>query len=146
MLAFRNSAALSDLKGCGEGRSEMKEQDVDRHIGARIRRVRRFMGWTQSELASTIGVSYQQIQRYEAGGDRIYSARVRAVPQANGAPVEYFFDGLAVESGPASPGAADRGRSPRSDSVIDVVTLFFSLGDAARRRLLKMASALEPAA
>jgi transcriptional regulator with XRE-family HTH domain len=104
-------------------------QDICRHVGRRLKSVRRFLGWTQSDLAKAIGVSFQQIQRYEAGDDTIYAARLGAIADAAGAPIEYFFDGLAV--GSESPNGAP-----------DVIWLFASLSAGARKRVLSLAATL----
>jgi transcriptional regulator with XRE-family HTH domain len=104
-------------------------REIDRHVGARIVRVRRFMGWTQSDLAGAIGVSFQQIQRYEAGGATIYAARLGAIADATGADVEYFFDG-------------SRAGSEAPNGAADVVLLFASLSASARQQLLGLAGTL----
>ena len=71
--------------------------DIDRHIGARCRRI--MVGYSQQQMADLIGVTYQQVYKYERGLNRISTSRLFDIAQALGVPVEYFFEGLS--SGPA---------------------------------------------
>jgi len=70
--------------------------DVDRFIGKRIRRRRRLLGLTQQQLAEAVGTRFQQIQRYEAGSNRIPASRLYETAVALGVPIQYFFEGLVV--------------------------------------------------
>jgi len=76
----------------GPGRS--RAQDVDRHVGARMRERRIMLGLTQQQMAELIGVTYQQAHKYEKGINRIASGRLYNIAQALGVDVGYFFEGL----------------------------------------------------
>jgi transcriptional regulator with XRE-family HTH domain len=69
-------------------------QDVDRHVGARMRERRIMLGLTQHHLAKLIGVTYQQAHKYENGINRMAAGRLYKVAQVLGVDVSYFFEGL----------------------------------------------------
>lgn len=74
--------------------ASMNEDDVNLHLGRRIRRRRRMLGLTQSQLGGICGVGYQQIQKYETADSRIFAAQLWRVAEALGQPVSYFYEGL----------------------------------------------------
>ena len=73
---------------------------VDRLVGARMRLRRQSLGMSQTELGEKIGVTFQQIQKYELGSNRVGASRLASVATALGVPVTFFFEELktAVES------------------------------------------------
>ena len=75
-------------------RSSGRTQDIDRHVGARVRERRIMMGLTQQQLADLIGVTYQQAHKYERGINRVSAGRLYEIAQVLSVPVGYFFDGI----------------------------------------------------
>jgi transcriptional regulator with XRE-family HTH domain len=71
-----------------------RAQDIDRHIGARLRQQRLMNGLTQQKMADLIGVTYQQAHKYENGVNRIAAGRLYIIAQVLGVDVSYFFEGL----------------------------------------------------
>jgi transcriptional regulator with XRE-family HTH domain len=71
--------------------------EIDRHLGKRLRQRRRMLGQTQQQIAEAVGVRFQQIQKYECGANRISAARLWLLAKALEAPVASFFDGLTEE-------------------------------------------------
>jgi transcriptional regulator with XRE-family HTH domain len=69
--------------------------EIDFHIGKRMRRRRRLLGLTQQQLADACGVRFQQIQKYECGANRVSAARLWRIAGALETPVSYFYEGLA---------------------------------------------------
>jgi transcriptional regulator with XRE-family HTH domain len=67
---------------------------VDRHVGRQLRARRLALGLTQQQLARLIGVTYQQLQKYETGANRLTAERLLAVARALDVAVDYFFDRL----------------------------------------------------
>jgi len=67
---------------------------VDRHVGQRIRQRRRALGLSQGTLAARLGISFQQVQKYERGTNRVSASMLLATARALHAPVAAFFDGL----------------------------------------------------
>jgi transcriptional regulator with XRE-family HTH domain len=66
----------------------------DALIGARIRRRREELGFTQSELGALAGVTYQQVQKYERGDNRVSGSMLYRIARALGSSVQYFFQDL----------------------------------------------------
>jgi transcriptional regulator with XRE-family HTH domain len=86
-------------------RSTQRTQDIDCHVGARIRERRIMLGLTQQQIADMIGVTYQQAHKYERGINRISAGRLFEIARVLSVPISYLFDGLddAEEANPHSP-------------------------------------------
>ena len=69
--------------------------NLDAEIGRRLRQARLAENLTQDGLAQRLGISFQQVQKYENGANRVSSSRLWAIGNALGVPVTYFFEGLA---------------------------------------------------
>ena len=67
---------------------------TDIHVGTRLREIRLMRGMTQTELSEKLGISFQQVQKYEKGTNRIGSSRLWDMAQVLGTPIESFFEGL----------------------------------------------------
>jgi transcriptional regulator with XRE-family HTH domain len=74
---------------------------VDLHVGARIRMRRRLQGVSQEKLAEALGLTFQQVQKYERGANRVSASKLYEIAAMLKAPVAYFFDGLADPAGEA---------------------------------------------
>ena len=68
--------------------------DVDIHVGMLIRRRRAEVEMTQAHLADKIGVTFQQVQKYETGRNRVSASRPFGIAAVLGVPVQHFFDGI----------------------------------------------------
>ncbi len=66
---------------------------IDQHVGAKIRLRRRTLGITQEALAQMLGLTFQQVQKYERAGNRTSASRLYDLSRALKVPVSYFFDG-----------------------------------------------------
>ncbi|OLP59630.1 hypothetical protein BJF93_11160 [Xaviernesmea oryzae] len=81
--------------------SGVKEANpVDVHVGNQIRIRRMLMKITQSDLGAQVGVTFQQIQKYELGKNRVSASRLQTMASILGVPVAYFFTGLRDRSEP----------------------------------------------
>lgn len=69
-------------------------QIADVHIGHRVREARLAKGLSQTELGKELGISFQQVQKYEKGTNRIGSGRLWGISRILGTPVSFFFEGL----------------------------------------------------
>ena len=69
-----------------------RAQDIDRHVGARMRERRIMLGLTQQQMADLIGVTYQQAHKYEKGINRIAAGRLSSIAKALGVEVGFFFE------------------------------------------------------
>ena len=74
-----------------------RAEDIDRHVGARVRERRIMLGLTQQVMAELIGVTYQQAHKYEKGINRIAAGRLHQIARALGVEVGYFFEGVGTE-------------------------------------------------
>jgi transcriptional regulator with XRE-family HTH domain len=67
---------------------------VDVHIGQKVRTRRNLLGLSQTELADAAGITFQQIQKYEKGVNRVGASRLQQFSEALGVPPSYFFEGV----------------------------------------------------
>jgi len=72
---------------------------VDLHVGDRIRERRTLLGLTQTDVADAMGLSFQQIQKYESGGNRISAGRLFQIACLLDVDIDYFFEDLVAEDG-----------------------------------------------
>ena len=70
---------------------------IDRHVGQRVRLRRKMLRLTQTDLASAIGLTFQQVQKYEKGTNRIGSGRLYQLALVLKVPVSFFFEDLPTE-------------------------------------------------
>jgi transcriptional regulator with XRE-family HTH domain len=117
--------------------------DIDLHLGKRLRRRRRLLGLTQQQLAIAVGVRFQQIQKYECGANRISAARLWQLSEALEVPVSYFFDGLAeAQDSTANDPSEGGGEMFARKETLDLIRAYYQLGERPRRRLLDLARSL----
>ena len=102
--------------GAPSRRSSGRTQDIDRHVGARVRERRIMLGLTQQQLADLIGVTYQQAHKYERGINRVSAGRLYEIAQVLSVGVGYFFDGLQAQS--------TRAISPRERMCLELARNF----------------------
>jgi transcriptional regulator with XRE-family HTH domain len=121
--------------------------DIDLHLGRRLRRRRRLLGLTQQQLAATVGIRFQQIQKYECGANRISAARLWQLSEALEIPIGYFYDGLIEvqarreREALAAPEARSGEMMARKETM-DLIRAYYQLGERPRRRLLDLAKSL----
>ncbi len=68
-----------------------KANDIDFFVGQRILMRRNLLGWDQKKLADKLGISFQQLQKYEQGKNRISASRLWDISRALGVPIDFFF-------------------------------------------------------
>jgi transcriptional regulator with XRE-family HTH domain len=112
------SATGSDLPyaAAASRRAGGRTQDIDHHVGARVRERRIMLGLTQQQLADLIGVTYQQAHKYERGINRVSAGRLYEIAQVLSVPVGYFFDGIE--------GQSSRAVSPRERMCLELARNF----------------------
>jgi len=113
---------------------------IDRLVGQRLRWRRRELRLTQEKLGVLLGLTFQQVQKYEKGVNRISAGRLYEVAAALGVPVGYFYDG-ASEFLPGNDARvaedAEPGQTPvLSPDTIELVTAYESIIDPAMRKTL----------
>src|SRR4051795_3003331 len=120
---------------------------VDRHVGSRVRMRRMLVGMSQEKLGDSLGITFQQIQKYEKGTNRIGASRLHQIARVLGVPIEFFYEGA-----PQMEGAAGLGENPSPSYVadflstaegIELMKAFISVEDSkVRRRIVDLAKAL----
>ncbi len=91
------------------GQGPRRVRPVDLHVGTRVRQRRVLLGMTQTDLANTVGLTFQQVQKYEKGTNRISASRLYGLSQLFGVTVEYFFEDMPPDVVSISP-AKGRGK------------------------------------
>ena len=115
---------------------------VDLHIGQRVRHRRWLLGMTQQQLAQSVGIRFQQIQKYESGANRVSASRLWDLSQALDIPVSFFFEGLANgNSEMTGQGNVEAGVLQNKETM-DLIRAYYGLDEGPRRRLLDLAKAL----
>jgi transcriptional regulator with XRE-family HTH domain len=71
---------------------------VDKHVGARLRMRRVLMAMSQEKLGEALGITFQQVQKYEKGTNRIGASRLQQAARILGVPVNFFFEGAQPDS------------------------------------------------
>jgi transcriptional regulator with XRE-family HTH domain len=117
--------------------------DIDLHVGKRLRRRRRLLGLTQQQLAESVGIRFQQIQKYECGANRVSASRLFELAESLDVPVQYFYEGLSHRDEAANEGALAADVLSQKETV-DLIRAYYRLGERPRKRLLELAKSLEP--
>ena len=122
-------------------------EDFNKHLGNMLKMRRLALGFTQTKVAKAINVTFQQIQKYECGANRITSGRLFDLSRALNVKVQYFFDGLAemLDAGvtPANDTEGLEGDILSQKETLELVRAYYRLSERPRRRLLELAKALE---
>jgi transcriptional regulator with XRE-family HTH domain len=105
---------------------------IDVHVGARIRHRRAVVGLNQTELALKVGVTFQSIQKYERGANRVSASRLQEIAGVLGVPVSHFFEGLS--DGVPDPEAATPERLLTSQEIRELNSAFAAIADKAVRQ------------
>ncbi len=120
---------------------------VDTHVGGRVRQRREMCGLPQKELARQLGISFQQVQKYESGANRISASKLWQLCEVLDTAPEHFFEGLERARGrgrrPAAAALAEPtdGRSARQ--VLDLNQAFQKIADLrVRRQIVQVVKAL----
>jgi transcriptional regulator with XRE-family HTH domain len=121
---------------------EPNDNNIDVHLGKRLRRRRRLLGLTQQQLAGACGVRFQQIQKYECGANRISAARLWQLSEALEVPVGYFYDGLSAEQRAEQEDVEAKSEMFARKETLDLIRAYYQLSERPRRRLLDLAKSL----
>jgi transcriptional regulator with XRE-family HTH domain len=98
---------------------------VDAHVGARIRERRILLGLTQQQLTGMIGVTYQQMTKYERGINRVAAGRLYNIACVLNAPIGYFYEGLGQ--------GVHQSASPRQRMLLDIARDFSKIRNEKHR-------------
>ena len=93
---------------------------VDRHVGSRVRMRRMLIGMSQERLGEALGLTFQQVQKYEKGANRIGASRLQEIARILNVEIEYFFQG-APATGELPP-ASGLSEAPSPTYMADLLT------------------------
>ena len=132
---------------------DRRPNPIDLHVGARVRMRRKILRISQEKLAEELNLTFQQIQKYERGSNRISASKLYEIAKALRTPVPYFFDGLADPSSVPNYGFAEAGPEQfvhdflMTPEGMELAILFPKIPKGRlRRRLLELVRAMgEPA-
>jgi len=120
--------------------SPRRVQADDVAVGARIRLRRKLLRMSQQELAGALGISFQQVQKYESGGNRVSASKLIATARALRVPISYFFEGLGDDVSPGPDAALAIGDEIaaflQSREGVELATLFPKIERPALKRAI----------
>ena len=127
-----------------------KPNPIDVHVGSRVRLRRNMLGLSQEKLGEAIGLTFQQVQKYERGANRIGASRLHDLSRVLDVPVSFFFDDMdpvrapAIPAGFAEPPTESVDADPlRKRETVELVSAYYRIEDqVVRRRLFDLAKAL----
>jgi transcriptional regulator with XRE-family HTH domain len=122
--------------------SELTAHHVDLHVGVRFRQIRKQRGLSQQAVAEALGLTFQQVQKYERGVNRISASKLYAASQILQVDVRYFFEGLASGSdgAPAPDALTALGGAPGG---IELAEAFSRMRPSMQRQILQLAKVLD---
>jgi transcriptional regulator with XRE-family HTH domain len=125
---------------------------IDVHVGARLRLRRTLLGMTQTSLGDALGLTFQQVQKYERGANRIGASRLFHLSQILDVSIEYFFDDMpnAVAASSPAQGGGKAEQPPIYDldpmakrETLELVRAYYKISDPEiRKRLRELTKAL----
>lgn len=130
-----------------------KPNPIDIHVGSRLRLRRTLLGLSQEKLGTAVGLTFQQIQKYERGANRIGASRLYALSRVLDVPVEFFFEEMPPEisgiGGKPVPGLAEKFQTEFSydplakRETLELVRAYYRITDPnVRKRLYGLVKVL----
>jgi transcriptional regulator with XRE-family HTH domain len=131
-------------------RKSDRPHPTDVHVGSRVRLRRNMLSLSQERLGEAIGLTFQQVQKYERGANRIGASRLFELSQVLDVPVDFFYDETDPVRAPAIPAGFQESPQEGFDSdplrrreTLELIGAYYDIDDAAvRRRLFDLAKAL----
>lgn len=116
---------------------------IDVHVGSRVRMRRMLVGLSQEKLGERLGLTFQQVQKYEKGSNRVSASRLYQMAQILGVPVQFFFEELPEQAKGSFGSASGFAESAQETLIMDFINsseglqlnkAFSEISDAAVRR------------
>nr|WP_298571965.1 helix-turn-helix transcriptional regulator [uncultured Aliiroseovarius sp.] len=114
---------------------------VDVHVGRRIRQARWHAGKTQKQLAASLNISFQQLQKYETAGNRVSASRLTEVADELGVPVTYFFDGLQKKN-TGKKRKATLSETLNDREAVELMRMYQNTPEKLRKQIFELTAAL----
>jgi transcriptional regulator with XRE-family HTH domain len=116
---------------------------MDVEIGARIRIARRERHLSQRALGTAVGITFQQMQKYEKGDNRVSVTRLYRIAEQLGLPLTHFVDGLAPRRATTSSGALTSGELLKTSDALKLITAFNRIESSSlRKRCVELVQSL----
>lgn len=130
-------------------KNKKKPNPIDVHVGGRIRLRRNMLGMSQEKLGESLGITFQQIQKYEKGTNRVGASRLQAIASILSAPVAFFFEGAPGDEDIPAKGMAEEGGAAyvvdflNSSEGVQLNRAFVRIADPkVRRKVIDLVKAL----
>jgi transcriptional regulator with XRE-family HTH domain len=137
---------------------ESRPSPIDVHVGARIRLRRTLLGMSQERLGEALGLTFQQVQKYERGVNRVGASRLFDLSRVLDVPISFFFDDMPDSLSNAFGGPAGRRSSSFSESAegfgddtlnrretLELVRAYYRITDPAiRKRVFDLIKSMGP--
>ena len=115
--------------------NQRSANSIDYHVGPRLRLRRLELGMSQERLAEKLGITFQQIQKYERGTNRIGASRLHDISVALQVPISYFFEGAeGVKPGPISGVESPLSEALNDSATVRLLRAFSQIEDASVRQ------------
>jgi len=116
---------------------------TDQHVGGRVRMRRKMLAMSQAQLAEALGITYQQVQKYERGANRIGASRLQQISHILQVPVAFFFEGAPNAAAPHGSNGSALSMAQIDDFVSDsdglrLIRAFMRIDNADLRRRIVM--------
>jgi transcriptional regulator with XRE-family HTH domain len=116
---------------------------VDKHVGSRVRMRRQMLAMSQAQLGDALGLTFQQVQKYEKGTNRMGASRLQEISHILQVPVEFFFEGAPTASAPHGSNRSALSMADIDDFVsnsdgLKLIGAFMRIDNAAVRRRIVM--------
>lgn len=111
---------------------------IDVYVGQRVRGRRMSQDVSQESLGKALGLTFQQVQKYEKGANRISASRLQQISQFLGAPVSYFFEGLPSDGSSPTTEALEANRFLATKQGAEIATRWAELDEHARDTVLQV--------
>jgi transcriptional regulator with XRE-family HTH domain len=126
-----------------EPRKKAPKDPTDKHVGSRVRMRRLMLSMSQEKLGFALGLTFQQVQKYEKGANRIGASRLQQLSHILQVPVEFFFEGGPNASAPHGSNGSALSMAQIDDFVSDLdglrlIRAFMRIDNAALRRRIVM--------
>ncbi len=126
---------------------------IDAHVGARVRLRRTLLGMSQTGLGDTLGLSFQQVQKYERGTNRISASRLYDLSRVLDVSIEHFFEDIPAAVAASSPAAQKSGKAKKPPGyeldpmvkreMLELVRAYYNIEDAnVRERVYQFTKAM----
>ncbi len=126
-----------------------KPDPIDVHVGSRVRLRRTLLGMSQEKLGDALGLTFQQIQKYERGANRIGASRLYKIAKILNVPVSYFYEELPEDVESANRGLSDIAPEPfevdqlNKRETLELVRAYYRVRDArVRKRIFELIKAI----